>query len=390
MGVSVYFIIFFVILFVVVASVSSLAGSRGESDNNDGIVMEEDDVPDGGREIKKETEDLVAMEEGLLDDTPTGTVMTTSRQFYSVAHDDINSGRIVYIHVDVEDGGPECGLLQLSAVITDKNHCSLGEFNSFIRPPADAVWNEKACQESHGYTKDDPRISSADSIVDVWPRFVEYVEKHLDGGRKVGMMLAWNGKGSDCAKLFHITEVQYAGVLFMPKWIEYFCDPCLSISGYKACMLHESKRKSKQPGYGLGTVYMELFGVELVGAHDSLNDCKAQVRIVAHDSIRKFIDRKKSVCRMENVWAGKQKRNAELSMEPTRAVPHGWEEGADETFNLPSARKAYLGHAGGGIVGPSSFIATACALRNLADLFLFFITMAMLEEISKQTNKYGN
>lgn len=90
----------------------------------------------------------------------------------------------------------------------------------------------------------------------------------------VGMMVAWNGKGSDCSKLFHLTEVEYPGTLYMPRWVEYFCDPMRAIQHYKTCKLNELKRKSKQPGYGLGTAYHEAFGAELEGVHNLLNDAK--------------------------------------------------------------------------------------------------------------------
>jgi hypothetical protein len=82
-------------------------------------------------------------------------------------------------------------------------------------------------------------------------------------GNKVGMLLTWNGRGSDCSKLFHVTEVSHRGRLDMPPGIsiKYFCDPKNVISNYRRCLLHESKRGVSIPvGYGLATVYHTAFG----------------------------------------------------------------------------------------------------------------------------------
>ena len=34
---------------------------------------------------------------------------TNARKLYCIAHDDIVGKRIVYIHIDIEHGGPKCG-----------------------------------------------------------------------------------------------------------------------------------------------------------------------------------------------------------------------------------------------------------------------------------------
>ena len=180
----------------------------------------------------------------------------------SYAHDDIINKKIVYVHVDVEDGGPYCGLLQISVVVVNADFKVIDDFDRYIKPDENAVWNEEACRLSHGYTKDTPEIKNANSILEVWPEFVEFVEKHITGD-KVGMMLAWSGKGSDCSKLFNVTEEHYKDKLFMPKGLKWFCDPAKCIGEYPSCELHDSKRKSKRKGYGLGLVYSEAFNNEL-------------------------------------------------------------------------------------------------------------------------------
>jgi hypothetical protein len=64
--------------------------------------------------------------------------------------------------------------------------------------------------------QDDPRIAYAKSIKEVWPEYDAHLESKLDGGRKVGMILGWNGKvRSEMTKFFKICEVKYRGVLFI-------------------------------------------------------------------------------------------------------------------------------------------------------------------------------
>lgn len=82
-----------------------------------------------------------------------------------MAHEDILAKRqIVYIHVNAEDGGPQCGLLSLSTIIQDSGFNTLGDFNQFVRPPDGAVWEEQASTESHGYKPTDNLIVNAQPI----------------------------------------------------------------------------------------------------------------------------------------------------------------------------------------------------------------------------------
>ena len=69
-------------------------------------------------------------------------------------------------------------------------------------------------------------------ILDVWPRFKHAIESHLNGGCKVGMVLAWTEKGSNYSKIFNVTKVKYSGVLEIPNWVKYFCNPCKIIESY--------------------------------------------------------------------------------------------------------------------------------------------------------------
>lgn len=50
---------------------------------------------------------------------------------------------VVYIHVVVKHGGPNCGLLQLSALFMDADLNLFDEFNEYVCPPDDASWDSK-------------------------------------------------------------------------------------------------------------------------------------------------------------------------------------------------------------------------------------------------------
>jgi hypothetical protein len=237
----------------------------------------------------------------------------------SMAHEDILAKRIVYIHVNAEDGGPQCGLLRLSAIIQDSGFNTLGEFDKFVRPPDGAVWEVQASTESHGYKPTDDFIVNAQPIVEVWHLFVEEVERHLDGGSNIGMLMAWAGKGGCCSKLINITEVQHKEKLCLPRWTEYFCDPAQVIQHYNSCQLNDSKRGQKPQGYGLEVVYSVAFGKELDGGRNSLTDARAQASIVAAKLVA-FIDKTKSVQRMADFWCSKKRRATEAIAAPTRSV----------------------------------------------------------------------
>ena len=72
--------------------------------------------------------------------------------------------------------------------------------------------------------------------------YVQFVESFLDGGKKVGMIRGWNGKGCEMTMFFKLTHVLYPGELHMPRWIEYFCDPMWCIQKFTGCHLNECKR----------------------------------------------------------------------------------------------------------------------------------------------------
>ncbi|KAL7549480.1 hypothetical protein ACHAWF_012747 [Thalassiosira exigua] len=198
------------------------------------------------------------------------------------------------------------------------------------------------------------------------------------------MLLAWAGKGSDCSKLFHVTEVEHSSVLDMPNWVHYFYDPCKMIHHYKSCPLNEKKRQSQRKGYVLGTVYTEAFGTELQGAHNSLKDAQAQGDIVAFESTN------------PNQWSCylKSRQGNEIELlklmqnQLVRCHLDGQMRGLQNgTCRNPNSTLVLVVAA---FVGPTNSVTSVCQGRDLSDLFLYFFTMEILQRIVDETNRYGN
>lgn len=355
-------------------------GPQEEEDDDDND--EEEDNDNGGN---NNDDELDMMEQGIPIDAPIQP-QPKKRNFYSRAHDDIVAGNIMYYHIDLEHTGTH--VCQLSVVSMNDKFEPMTEWSRYIKPPPDAEWLEHACN-SHKLKPTDTRISNAKTIEQEWPFFKQEIEQYLTGG-KVGMLIAWGGKGADCGKLFEITEVLHRGVLEMPQGLKYFADPIRAIKDYKTNKLNESKRQQDVPlGYGIGTVYTIMFNEMFTNHHDSLCDARAQSKIFIQDIFQETFDRWRVVDLLDDVWTGKHKREAEYKQEPTRAVPFGYIDSCEETYTPPRSM-SYTGPAGGGEVGPTSAVTRACANRDLYELWNFFITDDMLEDIARETNRYGN
>ena len=201
------------LIFVFAIMISGNMEGGGTAQNaQGGVELDANDVGLERDAMESDEEDeLACMECGLS----VAAAPSKPRQYYSKAHAEIVSGDIVYIHEDIEYD-MYCGILQISALFMNAQLVIYDVFNEYVKPPDDAHWNDEANKLSHGLTRDDPRIVGGGPIVEVWRRFVAKVESHVLG-TKVGMMLAWNGKASDCTKMFELTEVKYKGELSMPR-----------------------------------------------------------------------------------------------------------------------------------------------------------------------------
>jgi len=102
----------------------------------------------------------------------------------SPAHFDSEAGNLVFFDLDVEVGGPNCGIIQLSAVAHDQAGNLLGQpFNEYVKPWAGARWNTDPDACCHGLSATDRRITTAEDIsarVHIW---VQGGERARETGR---------------------------------------------------------------------------------------------------------------------------------------------------------------------------------------------------------------
>ena len=310
---------------------------------------------------------------------------------YSIAHEHLQAGQCVFFSIDLEHGGDRAGILQLSVeTFNEKGERLTDTFDEYVKPPAGAPI--PATQTAlTGLSLTDPRIQNADTIQQVWPRFVSYIESKLDGGSKKGVMVAWGGKSCDCEWLFRITEVWHPETLHMPAGLDYFMDPSGVMKNYTSCRLHNSHTSLE--GYGLEMTWCYIKGeTELPHAHSSLVDCKAQTDVVLDARFLPFIDRYTSIIPMDEVWVAKRAKAIRQQKELSRQVPPGWTEDNTTTWT-PPRNMQYTGPAGGGECGPSTKIKSAIAQLNgldpLVNLFLFLWPKTLLQQTAENSEKYA-
>lgn len=115
---------------------------------------------------------------------PTGSSGDSSgsskKSSYLIAHEFLVQKKVVYFSLDVETGGPECGILQISIVAASADGAILDTYNEYVKPPDSAIWDPKA-QEVSGLHKKHPSIRSAKPIEEVWPSFKAFIENQLNG-----------------------------------------------------------------------------------------------------------------------------------------------------------------------------------------------------------------
>ena len=192
---------------------------------------------------------------------------------------DYNAKRIVHFSIDVEHGGPKCGLLSISGYAWDSyTDTILGQFHEFIKPGPTAIWNLIGCQQSHKLHRDHPDIVNAATLETVWDAFVDWLECFLGNGEKFGCIIAWKGAKCDMEEFFKLTDVRH---MRKPRGVKYFWDPLDTISKYTTCELNKCQFPPDQYDYKCETVWKYVTGNPLlVGAHNSLVDAKAQLDIV--------------------------------------------------------------------------------------------------------------
>ena len=274
-------------------------------------------------------------------------------------HHLLNDNKLVFLSLDLETGGENCGIIQLSAEIVrikmqrggqgpEKDSISSvqrGEgvyneetntggttFNEYVNPGDDAEWNEAACV--HGLTSSSPCIQSAREIGQVWPSFSKFVEDGVRDDKEI-CLVAYNGAASDMKWIWRLTQSP-AALFALPPNIKWFLDPLMVIREYdgaRGCKINP--KHSGLDALKLGKVWAFLNdGMPLLGAHDSMVDARAQTDILTHPFFAPFIDRKKSVVPVEEIFAKKQLRELMKELEATHPVHPPWVElSPDDDFS---------------------------------------------------------
>jgi inhibitor of KinA sporulation pathway (predicted exonuclease) len=114
----------------------------------------------------------------------------------------------------LKHSGQDARIIQLSIIVyapTKEKYC--GKFDEYVQPPKNVKLEKGASMEVHGIQPNQERMKNAGSIVDVWPRFVNFVESHLENGAKKGITASWGGESCDIEWLFQIAYVKHGGKL---------------------------------------------------------------------------------------------------------------------------------------------------------------------------------
>lgn len=317
-------------------------------------------------------------------------LMSLRSKSSSLADHWFQNQKVLFVSFDLETGGENAGILQISATMKDQSGNGVGHaFNSYVKPAANAHISEES-SAIHGLKIDDERLVNAEPIKIVWPKFTSWAnENHTDD--RVGIFVAWGGASCDLNwiyKLLH--DPAYAEYdLVFPDWIKFFMDPCRVIRHYSMCQINPSK--SEIPNLKLKTVYQHVTGDPLEGAHDSLVDACGQMRIIFDKRFKGFWNRAKSVVLIDNIWDKKQKRSMDMDHE-SRQLPHSsWKvDEQAESWKMPYKYK-YTSAGGGPKSGPTNEMRNLIEdeANELADLFLYFVTPQMLEDWSNASEYYG-
>ena len=266
-------------------------------------------------------------------------------------------------------------------------------FDSYINPNVrPEMWLDHLVAV-HGLRGNDPRITSAPVMSVVWERFCRWVDSKVPEG-DVATLVAWNGEHCDMKELWKLTQAPNSSC-HMPPQLQYFLDPYRVISHYTKCPIN--KKISKIESYSLGEVwkYLDPQKRNLNGAHNSLIDVIAQGEIFIHESMHAYINRSKSIQHIDEIFSKAVINAWKKTMEPLREVHSPWKEikVTDEHYNKkwePRGEDTYTSSAGGPKYGPTNKMQTAATnTKDLADLFLVIIPLAVLTQIAKYTKKYA-
>ncbi len=228
----------------------------------------------------------------------------------SIAHYHIQAGNTVFFSFDVETGGDLCGIIQmLGQIFWTKNQGSNPEtkssaddiFNEYVKPPHGAFWSQNAIN-IHGITPDSPKIQNASSIEEVWGEFCSFINRRIKSN-EIGILVAYNGETCDLKWLWKLTQAPTSTMIIPPK-LKCFIDPLRVIKHYKSCPLHPEKTKLESSS--LESIYKFVSGKDFEGAHDSLNDVKAQTVVVGSKLFVDFVDKTKSIKTISEIFSNRE------------------------------------------------------------------------------------
>ena len=283
-------------------AVSAVHGEESDEDSTSDEVLAMRTL---GFDAEVETEGGEAQEEEDVD--ATAAAKAKRKKEMDRYFNALKENKVVFIHLDIESGGEDVGMVQLSAVAHhSSNNLQIGDaFNRYIKPYATVTandWNPHAVAIT-GLHHNDRRIQEADLFEVVWTDFTTWCRRNVPPSR-VGCIVAWNGKGSDCKWLFKVTEETSHQ---MPPRLDFFMDPMKICSEYKSCKLHERHRNTV--GYGLAVIYCEVTGKDsLENEHNSLFDSLAQFEVVRDSKFKPFWGKAKSVVPIAEVWKANRER----------------------------------------------------------------------------------
>ena len=101
----------------------------------------------------------------------------------------------------------------------------------------------------------------------------------------------------------------------MPTKLRWFLDPHKVIKKYASCKVNP--KKCGLQSLSLGSVWSHLNdGATLEGAHDSLVDARTQSDVLFHPHLVSFVDRKKSIVTIDEVFGKNQIRELKKELEP--------------------------------------------------------------------------
>jgi hypothetical protein len=141
-------------------------------------------------------------DDGVDENEPSAAATTTRKRppgQQSVCDADWKAKKILILHMDVETGGEDVGIIQLSCVIDDPfappGSRIVGTFDQYVKPSVPYhCWDLNMCHQVHGLTPNSTEIRNARDLVTVWNAWSTWAQQHLiRDGDKCGVIAAWNG-----------------------------------------------------------------------------------------------------------------------------------------------------------------------------------------------------